>query len=73
MISALPFLLAAAAPQVAAEHTPRRGAKAVIAVSATIISAEKISFELLSTRDKQPQKQDRQIRKSGHKTIIEFY
>ena len=77
MITALPFLIAAATPQIAAEQTPRRGARAVLTVSATIITAEKISFKQISADEKQPQRQDRrqdrQIRKSGNKMIIEFH
>ena len=78
MISALPFLLAAAAVQGGDAAPASSGARATILVSATIISSQRITFTDALKQDGRQHANDRQITEKqvskNHKVAtVEFY
>ena len=78
MISALPFLLAAAAVQGGDAAPASSGARATILVSATIISSQRVKFTEAFKRDGQRHVNDRQVTEKqvskNHKVAtVEFY
>ena len=78
MISALPFLLAAAAVQGGDAAPASSGARATILVSATIISSQQITFTDALKQDGRRHVNDRQITekqvsKNRKVATVEFY
>lgn len=72
MISALPFLLAAAISTPQAD-APREPARITVVASAQIIAAEKISLEEATDGKAQAVRADRQVSKGSAKRVVEFF
>jgi hypothetical protein len=72
VISALPFLLAAAVstPQAGA---PREAARITVVASAQIIVAEVVSLEEATDGKEQAVRVDRQVSKGSAKRVVEFF